>query len=283
MRVFILVIIVLLTSLSSVSGRNICGVVSDENGEGLPYSVIKIKNKNFGILSDSIGSFMLSSGKLSYQDTLQISYLSYNPEEIALSEIPVDTVLNVCLKPNPMTLKEVIARPRKMKVKTVGKHHKGGLMKLTMNGGCEKGESFGYEFRAKGGKSQYLDKVGFYIIDEGAKTMARKKFRVNIYDMSKVDKEPTREFVNIMSKPIIFEFRKEDIKDGKYTYTLPQLIKLPPEAMVEIEFLESLENDEIWNFKGNLVGKNNWGKVIGQDFWIKHPFAMPFFLQGVEL
>lgn len=57
---------------------------------------------------------------------------------------------------------------------------------------------------------------------------------------------------------------------------------LPDRAMVEIEFLENL-NDEVFWFKSNWFGKRTWSKSIIDGEWEKNPFAAPFFIECVEV
>ena len=169
---------------------------------------------------------------------------------------------------------------KKLKRRKQGKKHASGMMIATYSGDMA-GETFGYEFHTPKNKKLILEKVGFYYI-EGDKQLTRMKFRINVYDMSKVKSDPSAAFVNVLSKPIIFEYNYSDSDNGKFVYNLPQHIVLPRDAMVEIEFLEDL-GEKILYFKSNLVGKKIWTKDLTSTFWMKESFGAPFFFECLEI
>lgn len=62
---------------------------------------------------------------------------------------------------------------------------------------------------------------------------------------------------------------------------LPEQIVLPDDAMVEIEFLENLDDEMFW-YKSNLIGGKSWSKLFMENIWVKTPFSTPFFIECVE-
>ena len=112
--------------------------------------------------------------------------------------------------------------------------------------------------------------------------MTNMKFRINVYDMSAVKKSPSSDFINILPKPIFFEYVLNDTLTGKFEYKIPEGVVLPKAALVEIEFLEDLGNHIFW-FKSNLIGKKTWSRSLTNGLWEQNPFASPFFIECLEV
>jgi len=276
-----LLIILLLLADVNIYAEEVFGIVVDENGQSLPYSTIRVKNKRIAALSDSVGQFNLKTNEIQVNDTIAISYIGYKTKEITLDELEKSRIERIELTPAPTMLQEVMIYPtNKTKRKINGKKHSWGILKTYIDGQMA-GECFGYEFHAKKNGILILDKVGFYYC-EGDSQMTYMKFRINVYDMSGVKKSPSSNFINVLSKPVYFDYNLKGPLSGKFEYTLPEYIVLPKDAMVEIEFLENL-NGEIFWFKSNLIGKQTWAKSIIEGEWEQNPFATPFFVECIEV
>ena len=278
---------IVLTIIISILGfaafaNTISGIVVDENGECLPYSTIRIMHKPIATLGDAYGCFTIKSESINQSDTLSITYIGYEPMKLAVNGLNADSTQTFKLQPATNLLNEItVNQKQKGKRKTVskGKKHSWSLLKTNICGKTA-GDTYGYEFHAKKNKKLFLDKVGFYYC-EGDKQMTKMNFRINIYDMSNVKSEPTRNFINVLTEPIVFEYQLGDTASGKFEYTLPEQMVLPDDAMVEIEFLENLD-DEIFWFKSNLIGGKSWSKLFLENIWVKTPFSTPFFIECVE-
>ncbi len=213
-------------------------------------------------------------------DTITISYVGYQTATLPISQLNEDSIYSIRLQPLPMALNEVtVSRSNKFKVIKQGKKRNSGMFKCCLNGESA-GDTFGYEVHAKKGKRMLLDKVGFFFV-EGPNQMQRMKFRINVYDMNGAKKGPTSKFVNILPKPIYFDFVLGEQKSGKFIYSLPNYVMLPQNAVVEIELLENL-NDNVFYFKANLLGKTTWSRTLKDTEWDKIPFSTPFFIECVE-
>lgn len=276
----------LLLLLAAVAGlcawpRSFEGVVADRNNEPLPYPVVRVKGKMIGVLGDSTGYFSLEDERIRSSDTLLVSYLGHKTGKIALAGLSPDEKLDIRLDSAVTVLQELKIVPKKKLKRVVkGRNHNRGMMACAINGETA-GDTYGYEFHAKKGKRLLLNKVGFFF-SEGEQQMTSMKFRVNVYDMSRVRKSPSARFKGVMTKPIFFEYTLGGERSGRFEYELPEHIALPEHAMVEIEFLENLGEKNLI-FRGNLVGKNNWSKSLVDRVWVKCPFSAPFFVECVEV
>lgn len=278
---FIIVVILGFLGFVSANAEHIRGMVLDEAGNPLSYATIRLENQRIATLSDSLGNFGLQI--YGVNDSLIISYIGYKTRKFAIESLSDKSVVRFSLEPNVTNLPEVVVYPQskiKYKNRKKGKKHGWAFLKSCLNGETA-GDCFGYEFHSKKNRKLLLDKVGFFYC-EGDSQMTKMKFRINIYDMSSVKKSPSSEFINILSKPIYFEYVLNNQLSGKFEYILPDKIELPENAMVEIEFLENLKNEIFW-FKSNLIGKRTWSKSIIDGEWEKKPFATPFFIECIEL
>ena len=85
----------------------VSGVITDsENDEPLPFASIRLKNYPIGTISNEIGEFDFYIPKSKRTDTISISYIGFNPYEIALSDI--SKKLDIKLKHSVNLLDEVI-------------------------------------------------------------------------------------------------------------------------------------------------------------------------------
>ncbi|MBD5422042.1 MAG: carboxypeptidase-like regulatory domain-containing protein [Bacteroides sp.] len=279
-RIFCLLVITLTFFGLGAQAGVVDGVVVDENGLPLPYATVRVKGRQVAALGDSIGHFKLTDNALKSSDSIVITYIGYKPLRLSLSQA-YERNKQFNMTPLAKELQEVVVKSnKKLKRRKQGKKHASGMMIATYSGDMA-GETFGYEFHTPKNKKLILEKVGFYYI-EGDKQLTRMKFRINVYDMSKVKSDPSAAFVNVLSKPIIFEYNYSDSDNGKFVYNLPQHIVLPRDAMVEIEFLEDL-GEKILYFKSNLVGNKIWAKDLKSTFWMKNPFGAPFFFECLEI
>ncbi len=231
-------------------------------------------------MGDSTGHFSIAHKGISPDDSLIISYIGYKTGTVSVKDHSSYDNQQIALSPDEKLLSEITVVPYKFKKKKVGKKHGRALLKTCLSDTI-KGDCFGYEFHSKKQKRPALYKVGLFF-EEGNNQMSKMKFRVNVYDMSKVKKSFTKDFVNVLAEPIYFDYVLADEKHGKFEYYLPEAVILPQHAMVEIEFLENL-NGEFLYFKSNLIGKSTWCRSLLDGYWNKNSFATPFFIECFEV
>lgn len=93
------------SAVSKVQGpvAKVSGVITDENGEGIPGAAVKIKGDSRGAMTGVDGSFTLDVPKGA---TIVISFLGYTPQEVVIDG---DKTVDVQLHPQSEQLEEVVA------------------------------------------------------------------------------------------------------------------------------------------------------------------------------
>jgi hypothetical protein len=121
-------LIILVFSINPLFSKNIEGVVFSNDGGGLSYASVYLKNKKTGIITDSIGRYKLPNDILSeLEDTLVFSCLGYISEKISVlsfKEKVIRQQTDISLMPNSILLNEVNVYP------TANKDFEYGLFKL---------------------------------------------------------------------------------------------------------------------------------------------------------
>lgn len=265
--------------VADAAQTRIVGRVVEKGSECLPYATIKVKNRYLGAVADSTGLFEIQ-GAMAAADTVVVSYMGFRAKKMLVAELAASdsTVSVVEMESAPVPLPELAVRPGKRKTVKYGKKHSSGMLSADYT--AEAGLCTGFETKAAKGRTMWLDAVGFYI-KEIPEMLSAMKFRINIYDMAGVTREPTDEFADALVGQIYFDYDKADVVDGRYTWSLPEMMRLPEHAMVEIEFLENRKN-EVIVFKCNLLGKNSWIREHDEYFWCTCPIATPFFVCCIE-
>jgi hypothetical protein len=278
-RKYVVAVIAAFISMSSFADT-FGGVVIDDSHKIIKYPIVKDKNNKDGVIGDNNGEFLLKLDSMSLADKVVVSCPGYISKEYNISDVKNsenDTIVLTKVRANSKVLDKSAGT---MKTKVKGKKHSGALLTSCIADPVV-GEGYGYEFHADEGKRLTLNKVGFYY-RKGDNQMSKMTFRINVYDMSNVKSSDSSDFKYVLDEPIYFNFALSDKSADKYEFTLPEQIVLPRDAMVEIEFVESL-NGEIFWFKSNLVGKSVWAKSMLSNKWYKMPFASPFYVEYSEV
>lgn len=209
----------------SICAETVTKVITDEKGVGLPYSVVMIQNKRGGVMSDEDGKVEMTLKSTSETDTILVMYTGFETMKIPVVDFVSMSTDTLSLVPSSRKLPEVVALPKKLKIKTVGKQYHSGMMKVCYGGESPvKGDAFGYEYHAKGDKRYALYKIGFYYNDDRPNHMTEMKFMVNVYDMSNVKGEPTQDFVCVLREPLFIDYKYNPVDKGKFVFTIPENI-----------------------------------------------------------
>ncbi len=90
MKISIVYFLLLFFVYNAQCQQKIIGQVIESGTEkGIPYASIIIQNKNYGIMSDSLGHFILEKDKLNDNSNIIISSLGYYQKVIPLSKLRI--------------------------------------------------------------------------------------------------------------------------------------------------------------------------------------------------
>ncbi|MCB0475978.1 MAG: carboxypeptidase-like regulatory domain-containing protein, partial [Flavobacteriaceae bacterium] len=102
-KLFLPVLILLLTSSLAIAQRTVSGTVSDDSGGPLPGASVLVKGTNTGTTTDFDGNYSITVPN--DQAVLVFSFLGYKTKEVAVGN---QATLNVTLTEDSESLKEVV-------------------------------------------------------------------------------------------------------------------------------------------------------------------------------
>ena len=260
----------------------IMGKVMDSNkNTALNYANIGIANKSVGTVSDSNGIFKLKlNDKVTINDTIQFSYVGFKTKKVLVSALKTKDPI-VLLEPQNNVLKEVIIKPKKFKLRKVGKSSAGlGLTSLDFYSFYDKdvddrlSREMGMKFELK--KECKIKDLNFRIASNQFKSL---KFRVNFYN---IKNDLPNEL--IVSKNIITEIQNGYA--GWYTIDLePYNIyfdKGTNEIAVTLQWIESKKStprSKYFSISGTISPfSTNYYRGEALSTWTKSHQSMRFYL-----
>ena len=105
----IIILLLFLPVFSFAQEKRVTGVVVDDsNGEPLPFATLAIPSQNRGTITNSQGYFELTSGAASKEDFIVVSVIGYEQKKIPLETFLADPKHEIRLKPQSITLNEVV-------------------------------------------------------------------------------------------------------------------------------------------------------------------------------
>lgn len=137
-------------------------VVTDTAGHPLQYVSADVFRQGYSAMTDSTGGFSLPDS-VGEKEMVYLSAPGFKMQTIRYAELLADTAKTIVLAPSVSMEPETMVRPEKVKIRKAGKKHSSGLMTISIDDSDEY-MGAGYEFHAKKGKSLWLDKVGFLLI-----------------------------------------------------------------------------------------------------------------------
>ena len=95
------------------------GTVYEENSTTIiPYAIVKVQDKNIGVVSNESGKFSLSNQGIDLNDTLIITCLGYKPRTFSVRDWKND--LSIYMESDPVHLSEATIRAKRAKEIKIG-------------------------------------------------------------------------------------------------------------------------------------------------------------------
>lgn len=239
--------------------RTFVGRVTDKSTkEGVPFCVVKVKDKNEGVYTDENGRFAFTANPDSAKVFL-FYCLGYVKKEIPTQQFGSDSIM-VDLQKDITSLKEVVIKNKSGKAHTdyIGKR------KSKHRGDCYQkyGEEDAVFLKADKNRDGVLKEVAVYVTNEG---VPDSKFRIHVYTKDSVTNLPAVELTD--SNLIVHgtkgnEWVKVDISKKE--------IHIDEGVFIAVEWisghgntdksLQSAKHAEVNNHNGQVIGltRNSW-------------------------
>ncbi len=261
MRICLFIIACLFTLNVFSQERPFYGRVIDKDTRmGIPFCIVKVKDRNEGVYTDENGRFSFSANADSAR-TFIFYCLGYTKLELKATDFTNDTLL-VSLHKEFSSLKEVVISDKEGKSKSawIGKR------KSKHVGDCYQkyGEEDAAFLKADKAKKGFLKEVYIYITDEG---IPDSKFRVHIYTKDSATNLPAEELTDsnlIVHATTGNEWVKADLSDKR--------IAVNDGVFVSVEWIgghgnndkgmQSVKHTEVDGHNGQVMGltRNTWKK-----------------------
>ena len=111
------IILILLPAFAmGQSWKRIPGEVRDSrNGQGIPYAQIRILNSSLGVITNFSGEFRISIPTRHFRDTLRISSIGYQSQDIPIQTLLDSAFLSVSLGERVYSLEEIAIKEKRGK------------------------------------------------------------------------------------------------------------------------------------------------------------------------
>ena len=259
MKYQLLVVFLFMAFNSFAQERAFFGKVIDKDTkEGIPFSVVKAKDRNEGIYTDENGRFAFTSNTDSAKSFI-FYCLGYARQELQANQLSSDSIV-VELRKQYSNLGEVVIKDRTGKMRSTYM----GKKKSKHVGDCYQkyGEEDALFLKADKSRDGVLKEVWIYITDEG---VPDSKFRIHIYAKDSVTNLPSKELTD--SNLIVHathgdEWVKTDLSN--------KWIPVNDGVFISVEWisghgnenksLQSVKHAEVNNHNGQVLGltRNMW-------------------------
>lgn len=117
--------------------NHISGIISDKNGEPLPFASIYIKNTTYGVSSNAFGEYFIELESGNY--TIIFSYIGFENEEKSINLTDKPKIINVILTENDLGLieYEVVSNTKNKALEILEKAKKAKKKYVEKNFSCE--------------------------------------------------------------------------------------------------------------------------------------------------
>ena len=262
--------------------QNFSGQIIDvESGKPIPYVNIGIIGKTVGTASDANGFFKIELINKFDNDTLGISCIGYVSKKYQIrnlkDEVKNPEKVKIELSPKVYQLKEVIIKPLKPKIYTLGNY-------------CDANSSYGNAFYSeqlgteigvliklpRKNNKAYLQSFRFYV---GEFTFQKFPVRLNIYNLKN-----NRPNENILTEPIYFEIKSE----GEYIINLENYsIILNEDFFISLEYYKIPDRTIgklifCANHRKNINKGNSYFRFTSQSNWEPEPIDNVGFSVQIE-
>jgi hypothetical protein len=227
------------------------GKVLDKDKNGVPFCMVKAKDRPIGVYCDDFGKFSIEVNPDSVK-AFEFSCLGYQKKEISLDKMGADAVIE--LQKTYTNLNSVLFKRRKGPLQTgiLGKK------KLKQVGDCYQkyGDEDAMYFRADPDEDGTLKQVHVFVTGEGQPTA---KFRVHVYEKDTTTNLPSTELTDsnlIVQATAGNEWVVADLSDKNIAIREGVFISVEWISGFgnSLEAMQSLKHPDVKNHNGQVIG-----------------------------
>lgn len=234
-----LLIFLFICSFNFIYSQNITiiGKITDSLKTPLQYANVGVLNKYVGTVTNDKGIFKFNINNSMINDTLRISSLGYESEDILIKNIISNSKINIVLNNYTEELEEIILSSNNSKLYVKGKKKSKSKNEVFLAIPKAKNQNLGAEIGRKfsiGSKKTSLLKEFKFFIKEN--NFEKVKFRINLYTIK--DKFP---FKNINKENIFIDIKNKLtgwIKVDLSSYN----ISIKQDIIIAVEWIEGSKN-----------------------------------------
>lgn len=259
----------------SISGQ----VISEKTQQPLAYVTIQVINKGSGTITDENGLFKLNANSFSQEAEIKLSMIGFETQIVGVKGL-IDHENIFRMKEHTVQLSEVIVRPKKIKVKTLGTKSS-STKNVTGWGGCGNcNEDLGgieRGIRIDTRKPVFVEKVNFHVAYFGYDSML---LRLHVRKIE--DDLPAQELLNNNIYVRLKTTGWHEIDLRKYNLSFSQDVAVSLEWVKAWGKTKGKENSlklSLALFKGTLFGKN----YRGNQWDVHKPVSPAIYLTVEEL
>jgi len=257
----------------SISGR----VMSEKTQESLAYVTIQVIGQGSGTITDENGLFKLNATGFLPETEIKFSMIGFETQLVSVKDM-IDHENILKLKEHSVQLSEVIVRPKKIKLKTLGTKSS-STKNVTGWGGCGNcSEDLGgieRGIRINIHRPVFVEKLNFHVAYFGYDSML---LRLHV---RKIENDlPTQELLNNNIYVRVRTTGWHEIDLTRYNLSFSKDVAVSVEWVKAWGKTEGMENAlklSLGLFKGTLFGKNSRGSR-----WTVHRQVSPAIYLTVE-
>lgn len=251
-------------------------IYDKDSNEPLAYVSIGLKEKPIGTISDSNGHYSFQVNDGNFSDTLLVSLVGYETEQILLSALLNGKGQDLYLSRKNYILPGVIISNQFKNIKVIGRQGSGKLIQVSLHHKESFTETIGSELGIRVGvekRESLLKDINCYF---SANNFSYIKFRVNIYALKNNAPDTL-----LTDKQIFVEVN--DFKTGWKNFDLESYnIKLKQDFIITLQWIECrMEKSEkpITIVPVSLSNaKNTYARIASQDKWKRMGFSPSFYV-----
>lgn len=251
MRYFFLLVVCIIGYGAMAQEKTFSGRVIDKDKKGIPFCMVKAKDKAIGVYCDDDGKFSIAVNPDSVK-AFSFFCMGYQEQEIPTEKLGTNTVIE--LKNAYKSLRSVTLKKKK------GRMEYGvlGRKKLKHVGDCYQkyGDEDAMYFKADPEEDGTLKEVHVYVTSEGAPAT---KFRIHVYEKDSATNLPARELTDSNLIVQATEGNQWVVADlGDKNIALNNGVFISVEWISgfgnSLEAMQSLKHPEVKNHNGQVVG-----------------------------